>query len=680
MGRSACILCWILLLCNKRDVGVFADDSFFSLNPFLKLYGPSESLSPQCHNAVISFQNATMKRAPWALQMLDASSKIPSGLLFGNVVDLGNYDECLAIRSDGFTDHGHSLGKYCLISATFNKTSKDDREHPLTLKDLTGEWTWSVCVPAACSESDVRKQLELSLQNIAGRIQNVYCMGLLGTAGLPVASWFMIYFTSGYVAFILMATWMELKSIKIPHQPTNSVILSFSLIRNGEALLKTTPPGLMLDSIQGIRVLSTLAVFFYHQAVFYNYAANINHSEVFHKLTHNVLGVTQLNGVLAVDCFFLMGGTVLAFGFLRERKAHIQFSYFKHALYRYLRITPVYFYVILIDMTVFYDIGSGPFWNTFAAGLKESCRNYWWANVLYINDYYNGGGACLGYTWYLGADMKFYLVAPLFLFALLKDRRCGIILIIFTCLASCAYIFSMTYIHDYPWTLTINVDYRDAEKGHYQNDIYLPAHARLSPYMIGLLLGYLLNRHKEEKIEMSYWTRAFGWTIAIIVLVSIPYGLAYYYWFGSGPLLSALYSSLHRPLFVLAISWIIFVSDQGYGGPINAFLSSKPFQILSRLSFSFYLIHSFCMEYDYGTKRTAGYFSYYNMLQASIFHIIILLPFAAVLSLTLEYPIIHLSKLLLTKKRAEIPNSTHPIDDSNKVQVEETGPLQTSTK
>lgn len=62
-------------------------------------------------------------------------------------------------------------------------------------------------------------------------------------------------------------------------------------------------------------------------------------------------------------------------------------------LYVPFRITPVYFYVILIDMTVFYDIGSGPFWNTFAAGLKESCRNYWWANVLYINDYYNGGGA-----------------------------------------------------------------------------------------------------------------------------------------------------------------------------------------------------------------------------------------------------------------------------------------------
>lgn len=48
--------------------------------------------------------------------MLDASSKIPSGILAGNLEDLGNFDECLAIKEKVNDNIGVIYGKYCQLS------------------------------------------------------------------------------------------------------------------------------------------------------------------------------------------------------------------------------------------------------------------------------------------------------------------------------------------------------------------------------------------------------------------------------------------------------------------------------------------------------------------------------------------------------------------------------------
>lgn len=46
--------------------------------------------------------------------MIDSSSKIPTGIFSGNVVDLGNFDECIEIEDK--TDN--VIGKFCALSFT----------------------------------------------------------------------------------------------------------------------------------------------------------------------------------------------------------------------------------------------------------------------------------------------------------------------------------------------------------------------------------------------------------------------------------------------------------------------------------------------------------------------------------------------------------------------------------
>lgn len=45
--------------------------------------------------------------------MLDATSKLPSGILYGNIKDYGNFEECLEI--EGPENAGEKIvGKHCL--------------------------------------------------------------------------------------------------------------------------------------------------------------------------------------------------------------------------------------------------------------------------------------------------------------------------------------------------------------------------------------------------------------------------------------------------------------------------------------------------------------------------------------------------------------------------------------
>ena len=70
--------------------------------------------------------------------MLDSTAKIPDGILYGNIRDLGNFDECLSvgatlIDSSEETREEIFRGKYCLINLQF---SAKDGAHQHELEKL----------------------------------------------------------------------------------------------------------------------------------------------------------------------------------------------------------------------------------------------------------------------------------------------------------------------------------------------------------------------------------------------------------------------------------------------------------------------------------------------------------------------------------------------------------------
>ncbi|KAJ4443411.1 hypothetical protein ANN_05079 [Periplaneta americana] len=58
---------------------------------------PTTGLSAVCQNHILNAGKEAVRGSEWALQMLDATSKVSSGLLQGNIFEFGNFDECLEV-------------------------------------------------------------------------------------------------------------------------------------------------------------------------------------------------------------------------------------------------------------------------------------------------------------------------------------------------------------------------------------------------------------------------------------------------------------------------------------------------------------------------------------------------------------------------------------------------------
>ena len=86
--------------------------------------------------------------------MLESSSKVPSGIYMGNIVDLGMYDECLSCKGSSL---GTEIrGRHCLYSITSRRTNET---HPLYPKI-------SICLPSSCGPSEVTSILNSRIQSI----------------------------------------------------------------------------------------------------------------------------------------------------------------------------------------------------------------------------------------------------------------------------------------------------------------------------------------------------------------------------------------------------------------------------------------------------------------------------------------------------------------------------------
>ena len=130
----------------------------------------------------------------------------------------------------------------------------------------------------------------------------------------------------------------------------------------------------------------------------------------------------------AVDSFFWLSGLLATRALVKFAQGRgwkwIPQSY----LFRYLRLTPLYFFVLLFWWKALRVVGLGPQWLS-QRGAYQRCKRYWWTNMLYVNNLVpfkdTFSEQCFGHAWYLGNDMQFFVILPLFIVAYTFNRRAG---------------------------------------------------------------------------------------------------------------------------------------------------------------------------------------------------------------------------------------------------------------
>ena len=120
------------------------------------------------------------------------------------------------------------------------------------------------------------------------------------------------------------------------------------------------------------------------------------------------------NGLILVQIFFIISGfvnTKLLLSYLDEnKKKNLVQIFLKTSIMRYFRfvkyistqifsppkfniccrMAPILASMILLHSTWLYRFQEGPFWNRVNESERQFCRNNWWTNLLFINNYKSG--------------------------------------------------------------------------------------------------------------------------------------------------------------------------------------------------------------------------------------------------------------------------------------------------
>ncbi|KAH8033114.1 hypothetical protein HPB51_007365 [Rhipicephalus microplus] len=149
----------------------FVGNAMDNASPRLAQKVLQADLSVDCSIGLFKMVRGIRNIDPWALRLLDASGKYPTGALSTTRVDLGSFDECVETVVHDEFGHEALRAQYCnLLIYAGNKTDLDDHitkavmfAHPRTQepricnRDPGGEDIQEIVFPASFDDQDGRR-------------------------------------------------------------------------------------------------------------------------------------------------------------------------------------------------------------------------------------------------------------------------------------------------------------------------------------------------------------------------------------------------------------------------------------------------------------------------------------------------------------------------------------------
>ena len=652
----------------------------------------SAQVSNSCAQELVRFWDAAGNdtRATY----LDSFSKVGPGILTGNVVYLGYYDECVDI---GGTD-------YCLFPFDIT-TVFDNNSVPIPFQ-------LGMCFPSSCdvndfynlffidSDSEILYSKSFTADHDVNSMTREVNIKAKSEYRPPVCPWRDLKWTTSsivvltvcvlFISLVISGTvidlllWLVKPKLYPPVEPSENVThttpyhceikqsinedeplinakfrpnrrqsiitrcyefiknftLSFSLYKTLPTIMATHQPANAIASIHGIRVISLFWVILGHTVIWalqFNVVANV--LEVFQTVPKRFLFQIVNNAFFAVDSFFVLSGLLLSFLSMKEMERRKgKFPFISFYVHRLLRLSPSYYFVVFLYFKVLPHVGSGAVW---LMRDYDQCGKYWWANILYINNFYPtlAINQCYVVTWYLAIDMQFFIISPIFLLLLYNLWEIGFTTIVGTMLASIAIIGVLAGIKNPNANLAqdlINAN------NFAISSIYQKPYCRINAYLVGIILGFIL--YKKWKVRFNLWFHicfySVLWIIAAACCLTLVFG-EYKTWNGHPFTITenVMYFMFSRTVFSIGVALIIYTCHNGFGGVVNRILSWRFWIPLSRLTFMAYLCHPIVLSLMYGTMRFR--FIYTDWLLIVLFAAAVMLSYslALVLAVTVEYPI-----------------------------------------
>lgn len=288
---------------------------------------------------------------------------------------------------------------------------------------------------------------------------------------------------------------------------------------------------------------------------------------------------------------------------------------------------------------------------------------------MYINNFHPNSllKECLGWSWYLANDMQFYVISPILIYIIYRFQFRGLLTGVGTLLLASLVVTAViigVYNTDVLESGEIQQGFKQKQgRGSYSDLVYIKPYCRIAPYLVGIALGYLIHVDKKTpgKNSLSKLPRRVeclvGWFLSIALGVSVVYGVYTYYKEDGQPFTRAeniIYGTFSRFVWGLALAWVIYACNKGYGSLVNKFLSASYWIPLSRLTYSAYLLHPIVLAVYFGSFQHTTEYSDKNF--AFYYVAVVVMSYAAafILAIGVEFPTMQLENVLFfrcTKSR-----------------------------
>ncbi|XP_060529431.1 nose resistant to fluoxetine protein 6-like isoform X2 [Cylas formicarius] len=604
----------------------------------------------------------------------DSTAKSVTGILRGSIFQFGHFEECLSAKAPFAT-------QYCLTAISADVPPPDPPRDSKSLwynpneivlrkiydhKDPSQQPENSVlvgwCIPATCSASDLRDHLNKYLDEVKSpfKERNVTYVSHIDEKSCQTKDEIQyldhidISFCLVSVIIAALVVASTIFDVILQHEeklsrssPLQKLALSFSLKNNFAKLTRNEDSNSALQILYGMRVFCILMIIIDHRFGTFLSSGILNFNTVEFQY-RSTFGTLFFHGDLFVDSFFILSGILVSYCLLVQfEKKFINPGIL--IIMRYIRLTPLYAYVIFFCATIFNFTGSGAMWKTIVTPEVQDCRENWWINLLYISNYVKPEKMCMVHTWYLPCDFHYFILALPLCLAIHKNKKVGLILLGVCTFLSVLVPFIIIFLHSRPAVLFFYLDFIRSPKTH--TDFlftYIKSHVRAAPYCIGMIAGYLFYRMRQQKSNLSLISSYLVFFVSLILMIgSITTGAIFYNpYYKYNALESAAYAALHRAVWSVGSVGILYVSSYGHVKLVYNFLSWKPWIPLSKLVYGAYLVHFQFQLRAVAKKSAADTTTYFDIISYGLSDAVLAFSTAFVLYLAVEAPFRNIFSLL----------------------------------
>ncbi|CAF3429991.1 unnamed protein product [Rotaria socialis] len=644
--------------------------------------------STACEQDLETLIISASQRQLWALKVFDAWGKpLPSGLLTGNIYWLGNYDECInpLYEKNNKSFYSQPIDtQYCALQS--NPSSQ-----PVSMRfDLV----LGLCMPSSCTRTSIVRLIRETFQIDNITENHLHCSNdrsnkhdeyLTGTIVFSIIlSLLILLVLTGTIIDLVIHIYLMVNKTQKPkidgyydlsnensnrdvsftlanqslesftkNMPIIACLEEFSAIRTIRHIfmMNKTKSDNTFEFIDGIRVLSLFWVILGHSfgsAIYYT--SNLFDLAV---STRNIAMQLIVNGGFAVDTFFFLSGFLSSVLFARQvRKERLSLRlmvlYYVH---RYIRITPNFILVMFASIYLTPYFGRGPMYPMQQGLEPDKCRDgNWWTSFLYIGNFLKSDDICLGVTWYLYNDMQFHWIAPLALIPFVIGKRAiGYTVTVLFVLVSIGSTLGLVLY--YPDMVKHALDLSSNATGpNFFDKVYMAPWCRISPYAIGLLVGFLVT-NSNRTYHLNPIIKIIGTFVATALALTCIFSIHddYVKMPGINRVSLITYHVLSRPAWSIAIAWLVFLCSIKQGGIVNRILSCAVWTPLARLNYSAYLIHNTIILITLFNQSNPVYYQPMTSLNNYVSQLFFSYLAAMVVFIVFETPFIILEKKIFKR-------------------------------